>query len=864
MNTNHNHVDELDVSTSNNSASINDDKNGNISSYFFDENKIIHDLHHYLPSQNPLKDFVHHNSLHSFQEFAFHEAIFRANTIFGYKGYLQLCKYKKLFDTKKISKEAIEYSIKSNFKNDNQDEWKTKLFSNDYNENTFQRIGKLREQWKSKMHINLEKEVFPILLRLISNYLDQGISIWHFPVVNKTFLEAIKQIEKSSKESLFRTKQAKELLFNKELSIQFLLNLIVGKEEYFEYYLFDQQFAHPGWSGMVAVLENNPNLLFDKRKISLKEFIIIELLLEIDVLYDKYEDVWSPLGYKAKIDNPNLFNQIKENELFKIYQIWQEAYEWTYYHEVISGLSNSFQLTDSSEEVDTSFQAFFCIDDREISLRQHLELVDNKCETFGTPGHFNIVAYYQPDKGKFLTKVCPAPLNPKHVLKEIHQKKKIGRDLHFNRKTHSILWGFLYSQTLGFLSGLNLFKILVSPNYSAGTNYSFDHMHNDASLKFKFDAGSQKNKEYQEGFTLDEMTDIVGSILETTGLTENFAKLVYFIGHGASSTNNPYYAGYGCGACSGRPGSANARAAAQMANLPEVRAKLLENGISIPSSTWFVGGLHDTTRDEIAFYDERLIPDTLNEAHLVNKQKFQLALVNNAKERARRFDNISLKINKNKVYSLVKKRSLKLFEIRPEYNHATNTLFIVGRRNLTKQLFLDRRAFLNSYNYQKDKKGDLLATILGAGAGVCAGINLEYYFSRVDNHRLGAGSKLPQNIVGLIGISNGVEGDLRTGLPYQMVEIHNPLRLMTIIEQSPEIVMKVLNNNPNVKQWYANSWMNLAVLDPANGKFYIYKNESFVPFDWDLKPINTSDNIEEFISSSRENLPVTLIKNQKS
>jgi hypothetical protein len=858
MNTNHKHVEELETTISNGSTIVNDVINTKTLSYIFNENKVIHDLHHYLPSQNPLKDFVHHNSLHSFQEFPFHEAIARANEIMGYKGYLQLDEYKTLYREKKITNQAINYAIKSNVKDGDENYWKSKLFANGFDENTHQRIGNLREQWKSKMHINLDKEVFPILLRLISNYLDQGISIWHFPIVDKSFLDAIKHIEKNTKESLFRTKKAKGLLFENDLSITKLLKLIVGKEECFEHYLFDQQFSHPGWSGMVAVLESNPKLLFDKRKITLNDFIIVELLLEIDVLYDKYDDLWSPLGYKANLASYNLFEKVEDKELFTVYKIWQEAYEWTYYENVLSGLSYSSKnpiITSNN----TSFQAFFCIDDREISLRQHLELVDEKCETFGTPGHYNIVAYYQPDKGKFLTKVCPAPLQPKHVLKEIHKDKTIKSDLHFSRKTHSMFWGFIYSQTLGFLSGLNLFKIMVSPNYSAGTNYSFDHMHKDASLQIEYNPKKQKSKEYQEGFTVEEMTDIVESILRTTGLTENFAKLIYFIGHGASSTNNPYYAGYGCGACSGRPGSANARAAAEMVNRADVRSSLEKRGIKIPTETWFVGGLHDTTRDEVAFYDEELIADNLNNAHQENLTKFQQALINNAKERARRFDNISLNLNKNKNYELVKKRSLKLFEIRPEYNHATNTLFIVGRRSLTKNLFLDRRAFLNSYDYNQDPKGDLLATILGAGAGVCAGINLEYYFSRVDNHRLGAGSKLPQNIVGLIGVANGVEGDLRTGLPYQMVEIHDPLRLMTIIEQKPEVVLNVLNNNQNVKQWYANGWMNLAVLDPSIGKFFIYKNNEFVQLQMELNSIGSIANIEQICLTSRENLPVSFI-----
>jgi hypothetical protein len=42
----------------------------------FDIQKMIHDLKHFLPSQTPLKDFVHHNSLHAFQELNFYEGIF--------------------------------------------------------------------------------------------------------------------------------------------------------------------------------------------------------------------------------------------------------------------------------------------------------------------------------------------------------------------------------------------------------------------------------------------------------------------------------------------------------------------------------------------------------------------------------------------------------------------------------------------------------------------------------------------------------------------------------------------------------------------------------------------------------------------
>ena len=59
-------------------------------------------------------------------------------------------------------------------------------------------------------------------------------------------------------------------------------------------------------------------------------------------------------------------------------------------------------------------------------------------------------------------------------------------------------------------------------------------------------------------------------------------------------------------------------------------------------------------------------------------------------------------------------------------------------------LFLDRRAFLNSYDpTQDDENSTSLTRLLQAAVPVCGGINLEYYFSYVDNPGFGCGTQLP-------------------------------------------------------------------------------------------------------------------------
>ncbi|MBC3784010.1 YbcC family protein [Spirosoma utsteinense] len=830
----------------------------NIAKGYFDEHAVLHALEHYLPAQAPLKDFIHHNTLHAFQDLPFYEGLNKAYTLLGYNTSLSLGEYRRLYTSGLISPAVLQKVIIQRQGEKALAEWTEKLLATTYDRTDVPRVGTLRANWKRHYQVDLDSMVHPTLFRILCSYLDQGISIWNFPIRGKQFIDALREMESRSYTSFFRGKRAKQLLVKGSCTLTDLLAILVGDETLYEHYLYDQQFAHQGWSGMVAVIENQPQTLLDPKQIALHDVILFELLLEIDALDFQFGPNWKPLSSRLTTRPVDLSAPIAKTELSDVLSLWQDIYEWNYYDQVLTGVQRLGQ-TALPQRTTPSFQAFFCIDDRECSFRRHIEHEDPDCETFGTPGFFGVEFFYQPEEGKFYEKACPAPVTPKYLIKEVDARNKRKKDVYFTKHAHSFYSGWLIAQTLGLWSVLRLFLAVFNPSMSAATASSLKHMHKRSRLTIENQNPADTENGLQIGFGIDEMADRVERLLNSIGLVRNFAPVIYVVGHGSSTANNPHYAAYDCGACSGRAGSVNSRVLAYMGNKPAVRAILRTRGISIPDSTQFMGALHDTTRDEIVFFDEETLTPVNLEAHNKRASMFEKALDMNAKERSRRFASVDSTQAPDYIHEQLKKRSVSLFEPRPELNHATNALCLIGRRSLSKGLFLDRRSFLNSYDYQIDPEGIYLSGILNAAAPVCGGINLEYFFSRVDNQKLGAGTKLPHNVMGLIGVSNGIDGDLRSGLPSQMIEVHDPVRLMMLVEHYPDVVIKAIKRSDATYEWFINEWIRLVAVHPETRELFVFRDGNFVPYVPLSLPVETVANALPLIESDAHNLPVHLL-----
>jgi uncharacterized protein len=554
----------------------------------------------------------------------------------------------------------------------------------------------------------------------------------------------------------------------------------------------------------------------------------------------------------------SLIREVEDFPSISRRRIYHLAFERKYRNETLDALINHRKArrlalkispgpSESSQSV--AYQVVCCIDEREESFRRHLEEVDPSCETFGVAGFFGVAMYYRGLTEAHFRPLCPVNIKPIHYVVEeplysaqhserrrSNARRRLGEATHrAHRGTRTFLGGFL-TGLLGTLAVFPLVARILFPRSTARVRSFFGQIVKTPATSIRYERSSDEPGSEGEslGFSIDEMANIVEGGLRAIGMTlpEHFSPLVVICGHGSASLNNPQEAAHDCGACGGGRGGPNARAFSRMVNDFRVRSLLNVRGLKIPEKTVFIGGYHNTCDDGMTWYDLDYMPRSHHARFELARESVDAARMRSAHERCRRFESADLSISEEDALRHVEGRAEDLSQPRPEYGHCTNALCFVGRREWSRGLFLDRRAFLTSYDPSlDDERSSVLERLLQAVIPVCAGINLEYYFSYVDPTGYGCGTKLPHNITSLLGVMDGAASDLRPGLPWQMVELHEPVRLLFVIETTPEAIKRIIDDNEAIAQLVNGEWVQLAVFDSEKIEMQRYVRGRFEAYD---------------------------------
>ena len=488
-------------------------------------------------------------------------------------------------------------------------------------------------------------------------------------------------------------------------------------------------------------------------------------------------------------------------------------------------LLQSLKLGHESKPTTSLAQMVFCIDVRSERIRRHVENQPLAIETMGFAGFFGAPMEYLALGESQATPQLPVLLKPQFCIHECVPHATAAEECQvverrIKTRTWRKLWQTFKSSSIGSFgfvesSGLWAGWQLVSQMFRVGARTQ----HQADGLRMA-DHGLRPNVNDNAGLSLQQQIDLAARVLGNLGLTKNFARMIVFCGHQSQTNNNPLAAGLDCGACGGHSGAPNARWLALVLNKTDVRVGLSERGIMIPPVTHFAAAAHNTTTDEIEFFDQEDVPQS-HQADLASlRDACRKASFAAANER--------LQPSERATAKEALRRATDWSEIRPEWGLAGNAAFVVGPRTLTRGLDLNAQTFLHSYDSSLDPSGAVLETIMTAPMIVANWINMQYYASTVDNLHFGSGSKAIHNVVGKFGILSGNSGDLQTGLPLQSLHDgvrfqHKPRRLLVVICAPRANIERVYQKHELVANLVNNHWLSIVAIE-EQGRFKLCSN----------------------------------------
>jgi uncharacterized protein YbcC (UPF0753/DUF2309 family) len=779
----------------------------------------------------PIDRFIAVNPLLGLQGEPFASALQKSEQFYNADLYLSEKKYLQLYAAGRITKEDLASARKSlNQESCRQSQMESpasKDFAQDPRATTLAEL--VQEATGHRVNEQLNRE----MIKWCSAFFDRGHAIWAMPYREKGLFAAWKALAIFD---LTLPKAARQRLKTMPVDAvscveQLMEELAVPKSQYTAY--FSGHIAKlPGWASYAKWCDSV--YAQDERRPVAVDFIAIRLFLEVELSRPILQKAYSCPPNKMLLLNKFPVNSGPRNSattdpIESDYQrpdnlerlplsVWQEAFEINYRNSLLSRIRN--RTSQSKTRKPARAQLVFCIDPRSEGLRRQLEALGD-WKTIGFAGFFGFPVKFKGLGSQTFRSLCPVLIQPQKVITEKCNapNSELASELSSARASRSVLLDllhhlrsnamakFYFAEAAGPWCALATLAKTLFPALFKRLRTKFEpDFKNNLTLQISSD------EDNRSGMSLGEQIDLAASTLKAIGLDHGSSPLVVLVGHGSSSENNAYASALNCGACGGSPGGNSARIATTILNTEAVRRGLAARGIEIAHSTEFLAAQHNTTTDNVVFYDE----EKLSSAN--RKRLTQLSEDLSLSGERLRLERAS-SLNLSEIKYLPQQRALDWAQTRPEWGLARNAAFIVAKRELTESVNLERRVFLHEYSAENDFDGQALLSILNGPLVVAHWINMQYYLSTVDNAKFGSGSKATQNVVGNLGVMQGIASDLKIGLPWESVAsdssnlYHEPMRLLTIVEASRTLLDDLCKQSEPLAQLVRNRWIRLVCIE---------------------------------------------------
>ena len=461
--------------------------------------------------------------------------------------------------------------------------------------------------------------------RNVAAHYDEGQAFWKSPWKSLPLYDAWRHAaQQSYRMEMLGVKGFHELVMHLPETpleaIACLLNELQVPQAHWQSFLLCEIFSVAGWASFVRYRVREAEMA-GNRDDDLLGLLAIRLTYDVALSKSTDLDLHAKPGlFPAETEACGVeFERSNVHTNVAVRYALQVAAEIAYRRKICRELKENHVPVQRPASARKTAQMVFCIDVRSEVIRRHLESVSNGIETFGFAGFFGMALEFVPLGEDSGPAQCPVLLSPAFKVHEtilgVNQEERsqaalrrqllrAGRKLWKSFQTSAVSC-FSFVESLG----LAYFAKLWSDSFRwtrpvASAAEDGVARHDRAKL------GPDVQLIRDGALSPESRLDLAQGMLRNLGLTSNFGRIVVLCGHGADVTNNPYKAGLDCGACGGHSGEPNARVAATLLNDKEVRQGLAERGISVPEDTWFVPAVHNTTTDQIQFFDTGSMPAT--------------------------------------------------------------------------------------------------------------------------------------------------------------------------------------------------------------------------------------------------------------